>query len=203
MLPVALRYLGYAAALALAYYWTYREALTGEFANRFATEAPQEALLLLMALATGYVALRGTRGRVLAAALAGFYLASLVREYNNPISDAFGQGAWLYPALAVAAATLLYVVPRWRRLDADVRAVAGTFAFGVLSSGVVVLHVFTRLFGANPLWRATMGADYQRVVARTAEEGTELMAYTLMALGTAELVGGWLRGPDRAAGIPS
>ena len=187
-MPAAfLRLLAYVGLVAGAYLHTYLDVASGTYLADNWTEAPQEASLLLGGLAAGYVAYRVPTWRVLMVAVSGLAFASLLREFNNQLAEVLGRGSWLYFSLAVAVPVAIYVLRHlrafWRQLD----GVGGTFAFGVYASGILVLHVFSRMYGANPLWRAAMGGDFDRTVARISEEGIELLAYTLILLGTLEL----------------
>lgn len=187
------RLLVYVGLVAAAYYYTYLDVASGTYLDDLWTEAPQEASLFIGGLAAAVVAYRRRAWRVLFAAIAGLAFASLFREFNNQIAESLGKGSWLYFSLAVAIPVAIYVLRNvrefWRQLD----ALADSFAFGVYACGMLVLHVFSRLYGANPLWRAAMGGDFDRTIARISEEGIELLAYTLVLLGTLELCGVALR----------
>lgn len=187
MLTAFLRLLVYAGLVALAYYHTYADVASGTYMADNWTEAPQEFSLLISGLLTGYVAYRKPQWRLLFTALSGLAFASLIREFNNDIAAVLGKGTWLYGSLAIAAPVAIYVLRGFRSFWRQLDAVGGTFGFGVFACGVLVLHVFSRLYGANPLWRAAMGEDFDRTVARISEEGIELLGYTLMLLGTLEL----------------
>ncbi|WP_349237600.1 hypothetical protein, partial [Sulfitobacter sp. 15WGC] len=49
--------------------------------------------------------------------------------------------------------------------------------------GVVLLLFFSRIFGTGALWEAVMGAAYDPQIKTTVQEGTELLAYLLIAYG--------------------
>ena len=178
----------YIAALAAAYYITYVDALTGHYAETYWTELPQELMLLAMVVLHVVVGRRYAFGRAFNYALAGFALTCLIREHNNQLADLIHRRAWFVLAAPVGLATALYAWRQRRAIYATYAQVRDTFGFGVLMIGFLILHLFSRLFGANDLWYATMGDDYMRVVARTNEEGIELMAYTVLLLGTVEVV---------------
>ena len=178
----------YLLAFATAYYITYLDALTGDYAEGYSTEVPQEMMLLAVIVLHVLTGRRYPFARQLNYLGAGFWLACLIREHNNQLSDLFFHSAWVVGVVPVLIATAIY---GWRRradILADYQALRNTFGFGVLTVGFVTLHLFSRLYGANDLWRATMGDDYLRVVARTSEEGIELLAYTIILIGTVELV---------------
>ena len=177
----------YAAAFAAAFYVTLYDASDGAYNTSSWTEAPQEILLALSGLLLVLAYRSGRVGSALALVLAGFYFTCLAREFNNQLAYYFFKRAWVVPALLFAIPTAVYAFLHRGRVWADVLALKDTFAFGVLAVGLLLLHVFSRLYGANDLWRAIMGDDFMRPVARVSEEGIELMAYTIIFLGSYEM----------------
>lgn len=193
----ALRFFAYPGALALAYYVVLSSArqTQGSFEGNdtFWMELPQELILVVIVGLHAYLIYRSQVGRTFNILFGGLALSSLIREHNNQLAELFDfHQAWAVGAVPVAIATAIYVFVNRQKLLAEFHAVRDTFGFGVLLIGLAFLHVFTRLFGANDLWHATMGENYLRVVARTVEEGTELAAYTIILLGTVELVRTWM-----------
>lgn len=74
----------------------------------------------------------------------------------------------------------------YRNVHAVIRGLAGFIAqrhFSAVIVGMVLLLVFSRLFGIKELWQLAMEDNYQRVVKNLAEEGLELIAYTIIAFG--------------------
>ncbi len=63
----------------------------------------------------------------------------------------------------------------------------------LLVTGVMLLLVFSRLFGMGSFWHNVMGDDYVRAVKNIAEEGTELLAYCLIAFASLKTVIGITR----------
>jgi len=68
----------------------------------------------------------------------------------------------------------------------------------VMASGFLVVLVFSRLFGVHALWQHLMLGDYNRVVKNMAEEGTELLGYSLCWLASVRYL--WQTRPA-AAGV--
>jgi hypothetical protein len=59
---------------------------------------------------------------------------------------------------------------------------------GIFLSGFLVIMAFSRLIGRGSFWEAVMGDGYMRVVKNIAEEGTELMGYTLLLISAVEFL---------------
>ncbi len=55
-------------------------------------------------------------------------------------------------------------------------------------AGLLVLLVFSRLYGSGTLWREVMGPVYTNGYRSFFQEGTELLGYVLLAFGSARFV---------------
>ena len=152
------------------------------------TEMFQEILLLFMVLAAFFSARKYTRYRTFISFLGVVALVSLIREFNNFLEEQLFKGAWqlfVWPTLLFAA---YYFVRHYRALFRDIESLADSYGFGVLLSGGLLLHVFSRLYGLRALWTQVMGDDYMHKVTRVSEESIELMAYSVIFVGFCELL---------------
>lgn len=114
------------------------------------------------------------------ALIVGFFTVVFIRECDGYL-DAIHHGCWIVPALA---ATAVAVAAAMRDGRSCVRELAEILASpGLLVvSGVVLLLVYSRLFGMGVFWQSVMTDNYLREVKVIAEEGTELLAYGLIWL---------------------
>ena len=109
-------------------------------------------------------------------------LLLFVRE-NDGILDNIQHGFWKYLAMVVLIAGVIYA-----------RRCKNTFAhaflrhfdsrtFAYILVGLMIVIMFSRLFGTGNLWRPAMGdryiADYKSII----QEGTEHMGYFLIFFG--------------------
>lgn len=120
--------------------------------------------------------------RRVALLIAGFFSCMLIRELDT-FFDEILHGFWKYPAILLAAITLFYAS---RSPTETIRGLAyyvQTPYFGIVATGMALLIVFSRLFGMGVFWEMVMDDNYQRIVKDLAEEGTELMAYTIITYG--------------------
>lgn len=186
---LVVRLVAYSLLLAGAFGLTFYYASAGTPELNYFKEWPQDILLALIIILPALAACRHRVGRSLCACIALFFVACAFREFDNELDALLFDSAWKPPAIAMGLALLYVVVRRWRGLVADLRAVGDSVGFGVFLLGLVQLMVFSRLWGGNDMWRALMAEGrFDRNVVRVSEEGIELMAYAVIAIGVTELV---------------
>lgn len=148
------------------------------------TEISQELFLLANVAIFIYCARRspGMRGGLLL--IAGFYAALLIRELDG-FFDMLHHGAWLWFALA-STALFLILAANWQpSVKPGLLAFIQHPCFAHTTSGMVVILVFSRLFGMSELWGALLQDGYLYTVKTAIEEGTELVGYTLCLFSSA------------------
>ena len=114
--------------------------------------------------------------------VAGFFSAMLIREIDMFL-DAVTQGFWLYPAVAVSVAVIIYAVRQRGTVITPALRLASTKPFAYLAIGLLLVLVFSRAFGTGQLWAELMGADYRRIYKSAIQEGIELLGYVLVFFG--------------------
>ena len=150
-------------------------------------QVAQSLLLFGCAALLFYQAWQGAAFRELAACLALFFLVLLVRENDQPLELVLPHGSWKFIALVPFLALLVYAWRKRRAVTAQVLEYAGSFAFGVMVSGMLVL-VFSRLFGRASFWEQLMGDGYLRKVKMVAEEGIEFLALGMIFIAVFEFM---------------
>ncbi|MEL0628673.1 hypothetical protein [Psychromonas aquatilis] len=155
------------------------------------TEYLQELLLLSTVLVYSYIAYKKTSHRHFAVLLAGFFCCLLIREFDA-LLDKIQHGFWVYPALLVALSSIIYALK-------DLSQTLRTFSqfvqhkhFITLNLGMVMLLVFSRIFGMGDLWEGILGEDYDRLVKRVVEEGLEVLGYTIIFYAAIGYLGAFL-----------
>ncbi|MGK3143929.1 hypothetical protein [Pantoea sp. C2G6] len=160
------------------------------------TETTQELMLASIALLFFIAAQRRPAQRGALTLVAGFYSCMLIRELDFAF-DTIQHGSWVWFALAVTAGSLAVAL---RTPKKTVHALANLLLhrnWPVMASGFLVVLIFSRLFGIHALWQHLMLGDYNRVVKNMAEEGTELLGYSLCWLASVRYL--W---QTRAATVP-
>ncbi|MGY3942416.1 hypothetical protein [Aeromonas tecta] len=157
------------------------------------TELLQEGVLLAIVIGLYW------KGRVLPEVraflwlIAGFFGCLLIRELDM-FFDMIWHGFWIYPALLLAAVTLLHT---WRHGRATLLSGAARFAqhrsalFTLF--GLLLVAVFSRVFGSGSLlWNEILGMSTAFEFKTALQEGIELLGYSYVAYGILSH-GGYLR----------
>jgi hypothetical protein len=133
--------------------------------------------------ATVLAFVRRARARVdergFAVLAAGFFGCMLVRELDA-VWDLVFHGLWPILVATLAGASLAYAL----RHPHDTLAATARFlvsrSAAVMTVGLVLLLVYSRLFGMTALWEGLLSENYVRLFKNAAEECTELLGYTLV-----------------------
>jgi hypothetical protein len=182
------RLLGFATVLSGVYAIVAYDAARDWHHEASLTEITQELLLLLMITVCFITASKYRPYRTFHRFLGVVALLSLIREFNNFLGQYAFDGAWQGVVLAVLLLATPYFVRHFHSLLREVKELAASYAFGILLTGGLLLHVFSRLYGLSVIWQNVMGEAYLRKVTRVSEESIELLAYSIVAIGIGELV---------------
>jgi hypothetical protein len=191
MAMAALRMLVYAIAMLVAVLcmtWEAKHAPRKTlFSEQSLLEALQEVILFLSALVCLAMAKVTEDDRALAFILAGASTIAFVREFDFFLDEYLFDGAWQMLALAVFITVCIAVYKRRHQVFPSINRFLRRPSFGVMTSGFLIVFVFSRMFGRDVLWRAVMNEHYIRAVKNLAEEGNELLGYILILTAVVEL----------------
>lgn len=163
----------------------------GEMGSRFGesswTEIAQEVFLLLAAIACYFTAWRSKKYRALLISIGTFTLVSFVREFNNYMNNNWFRHSWQIIVYAILIPYFIYAFRNWRSIKKDMEELAPTFSFGVLFVSVLIVFLFSRIYGLHDIWQNLLGENYIRDIKNVSEEGIELLGYSLLFLGALEV----------------
>jgi len=142
------------------------------------TETLQEVMLASVAAMFFWSAHRRPDQRGALILIGGFYSCMLIRELDF-VFDVVEHGSWVWFALATAAACLAMALRSPRSTLDGLVAFVTDRCWLMTVSGMLIVLVFSRLFGMHQLWQHLMLDGYNRVVKNIAEEGTELLGYSI------------------------
>ncbi len=96
--------------------------------------------------------------------------------------DMIHHGSWVFPALAVTALACAKAYQGGKGTVNQMAVILQSPYMKLLIGSVVLLVVFSRLYGMGSFWQHVMGEHYVRDVKNISEEGIELLCYSLIAL---------------------
>ncbi|CAM3545311.1 hypothetical protein VA7868_03046 [Vibrio aerogenes CECT 7868] len=156
----------------------YGDHLIGEVSM---TECVQQILLGITIVAFYRVKLFRPELRHGAILIAGFFMVLFIRELDF-LFDAITHGFWIYPALLVTFAAIVYACSGKKQAWYSLGSICHAPNMRLLVASLMVLLVFSRLMGEASFWKAIMQDGYVRVVKNAIEEGIELLCYAMIAI---------------------
>jgi len=156
--------------------------VTGKFGEVSMTEVTQEVFLFLLVVMFIFIGRIDRQLKPIANLISVFFLMAFIREFNNWIDFWF----CLVLPLMVLFAWLLFR-DRKKIFPALHRFLENSYT-AYFMTGFLVTFVFSRFFGRTVLWEAILESDYNRWAKNAAEEGIELLGYTLFFIGGVEIL---------------
>ncbi len=144
------------------------------------TEVTQQTLLFLMACCFVYISIINPQQRHFHILLAGFFTCMLIRELDQFFDRTVQHSFWVYPALLVAFASIVYALKEKNAAVTALRAFINHKCFYGLCNALVIILFFSRLFGMEDMWQEIMAENYNRQLKKIIEEGVELLGYSLL-----------------------
>ena len=166
----------------------YQRGIAAEYSEQSLTEWLESGTAFVSAVVFSAVAVLNKTLRPATAMLAALCCMMFIREADFLLDAYVFDGAWQWLVSGVLVAITVYLWRQRQPVLVSIEAYANQPAAGVFLGGFLVLMVFSRLFGRASFWEAVMGDGYMRVVKNVAEEGTEIMGYTLIAISSVELL---------------
>ena len=161
------------AAKRLDYFW-----LENSLGEKSITELLQVVFLLFTVLCF-YKLHRTEKFSGAAMLVSGFFITLVTRELDAYF-DLILHGFWVYPALVVTLSCLYYAL-RKGNLNYNMTQILDNKYMQGLITFIILLFVFSRLYGMGDFWEGVMGDHYIRDVKNISEETIELLCYAFIA----------------------
>ena len=154
---------------------------TGKFGENSWTEILQETFLFLLGILFIIIGRRDRDLTVVSNLGSVFFFIAFIREFNNQIS--------FWPILEIPLILILFwfLVRDRKKLIPSIDRFLKNPAIPWFVIGFLVTFIFSRLFGRTGLWENLLGDNYNRWVKNAAEEGIELLGYSLLFIAGIEL----------------
>jgi len=157
--------------------------LENNLSERSLTEVFQQLLLLASMGIFSWSASKVEGSRTLFVLIAGFFACMLLRELDYYF-DMIVHGFWFYPTIILASLVIAYAIKNNTTLVASVREFSQTNAYFNILVGLVIIMIFSRLFGSGTLWKEVMNDDYHHIYKTIIQEGLELFGYLFVFIGS-------------------
>lgn len=155
---------------------------TGKFGENSLTEILQEIFLFMIGILFIVIGRNDHSLSPVSSLISLFFFMSLIRELS------FLLDVWFYFVL------LLLMIFVWLAYHTRKKLMQSLYSFikspfiSWLVIGLLVTFLFSRLFGRTGLWKAIIGDGYNRWIKNAAEEGIELLGYSLIFIGGIEIL---------------
>lgn len=166
----------------------YQRGVAAEYSEHSLTEWLESGTAFVSAVFFSAVAVLSKSLRPATAMLTALCCMMFIREADFLLDAYVFDGAWQWLVSTVLVTITVYLWRQRQPVLASIEAYASQASAGIFLGGFLVLFVFSRLFGRASFWEAVMGDGYMRVVKNIAEEGTEIMGYTLIVISSVELL---------------
>jgi hypothetical protein len=151
---------------------------------------PIEILETVFSLIAALIFLIGAKNypqhRPCAISIATLLFCLVVRESDYLLDTLVGRHSWKIIVSLILVFFTFYLIRLHRQALLAIIDFVQRPSFGIFISGVLVLFVFSRLFGYGPFWQAIMDDPSYRTVKTIVEEGVELMGYFLILISSIE-----------------
>ena len=153
------------------------------------TQFSQEGLLFVSAVIFFTLSKNKPESRGFLVLVGGFFTVLLIREIDV-LFDQVRHGLWVYPAIVVTLITLIYARKRPETVSGPLVYYLQTYPFAYITIGLMIVLVFSRLFGSGIIWKVVMANEYSYDYKSLVQEGIELLGYTFIFYGSVLL---WTR----------
>ena len=157
--------------------------LENNLSEQSLTEIFQQLLLLASVAIFSWSAYKEQESRTFFILVAGFFGCMFLRELDYYF-DMIVHGFWFYPTILLAISVIIYSVKNDEFLLRSIRSFGQSKAYFNILIGLVIIMIFSRLFGSGTLWKEVMNEDYHHIYKTIIQEGLELFGYMFLFIGS-------------------
>jgi len=157
--------------------------LENNLSEQSLTEVFQQLLLLASVAIFSWSAYKEEESRTFFILVAGFFGCMFLRELDYYF-DMIVHGFWFYPTILLAISVIIYSIKNDEFLLSSVRSFSQSKAYFNILIGLVIIMIFSRLFGSGTLWKEVMNEDYHHIYKTIIQEGLELFGYLFLFIGS-------------------
>lgn len=166
----------------------YNQLSQSQYSEQSLTEKMQDGFAFLASILFVIASRLSDTLRPAAVMVATLLGMMFIREFDAFLDENVFDGAWQVAVCILIAVSTFYLIKQPIKIKPSMVAFSRLSSAGIMLSGLLVVLVFSRLFGRGSFWEAVMGEGYMRVVKNIAEEGTELMGYAILFIAAVEFL---------------
>ncbi len=157
--------------------------LKNELSEISITEFKQAFFILISAIIFYKASSKKIESKGLFILVSGFFTIMFIRELDNFL-DVIFHGFWKVPVTLVLGITLYFANINRTTILQPLVTHNQSKEFTYLFIGLMVVMIFSRIFGTGSLWQSIMADNYHRIQKRVIQEGLELFGYSLLLYGS-------------------
>ena len=150
------------------------------------TQFTQEGLIFVSVIIFFALSKNQPESRGFLVLCGGFFSVMLIRELDG-FFDEIKHGFWVYPAIVVTLITLIYARKSPGTVSGPLVHYFQTSPFVYITIGLLIVILFSRIFGSGIIWRVVMADNYTTVYKAIIQEGVELLGYVIVFYGSVML----------------
>ncbi|MDG1660633.1 MAG: hypothetical protein P8H40_04560 [Winogradskyella sp.] len=146
------------------------------------TEFTQEFLILASFIILFFKTYKNRENRGFLILPVGLFLVMFIRE-GDYYWDKIMNGLWTILAVSTFLISVYIVYRQRQTIIPTLSTYWNTRGFGYLIVGLLIVLLFSRIFGTGDLWRAILKENYIGYYKTAIQEGLELLGYLIIFYG--------------------
>lgn len=146
------------------------------------TEISQEIFVFLVSLLFIIAGIKSKKLAPFLWLLSLIFVMSFIREFNNHINY------WFYIVIPFIGLFVFLLIKNYKRVIESLVVFIGLRSSEAFCIGFLITYVFSRMFGITSFWEILLGDSYNRTARNIAEEGVELLGYSIILISVVELL---------------
>lgn len=179
------RFLSYALMMLFITFIIRTDFKLQDFSESSYTEYTQEGFLFLTICLFIFCFFKKTELKILSILFSLFFAVHLIRELDS-IFDNIIHGFWIYPSLIIIIVSFFILIKNYNKFFEEFNLIHKSYPFGIFLCGLVILHVFSRIYGTSSTWKYALEDEYLRIIKDASQESIELLGYSFILIATIE-----------------
>lgn len=146
------------------------------------TEILQSLLILISSVLFIIISITDKQNKKVAVGLAGLFTAMFVRE-GDYFLDKIADNMWQITVVLIFLMTIYHMFRANDQFLTSLLNFSTLRSFPYILIGLLIIILFSRIFGTGSLWRIVLGTSYSHLFKTAIQEGLELLGYLILFVG--------------------